>query len=170
MLYHAIMFNEGDPIQILKEHPELLRQEDNFYRTPLYYAISKGNVNLVKYMSAIDKDKLYHWDVEGNTPLHYAIANEQYEIAVYIAKTNYNLITEENNKCITPMDMANPELRHEFYKILDLNKAPKPKQLEPSKISDPSLLLWSHNYTSTLHITSDYYKRSQNGKSGKTIK
>ena len=80
---------------LIEKSPELLDARDADGRTPLHYAASGGNVELIAYL--IDKGaKIELKNVEAKTPLHLAAMNDRREVAAALLKRGAALETRDD--------------------------------------------------------------------------
>ncbi|OHT16260.1 hypothetical protein TRFO_13264 [Tritrichomonas foetus] len=78
---------------------------DNRRRTPIHVAVKKGHLNIVQKLWPSNSIETIR-DIDGNTPLHYAVFFKQPEIVHFIVSQKSSLIMEENRKGETPLSLA----------------------------------------------------------------
>ena len=54
--------------------------------TAMHIAAETGRVDVIRYLAAADKAMVASWDAEGDSPLHLAVRNKQYEAVRVLVK------------------------------------------------------------------------------------
>lgn len=118
-IHEALLNNDlSSVIRLVQKNRNCLKQTNSRGETPLHVALRQNNPGISHYLlhelkTADDAD-----EIEGNTPLHLAVLNEDIQ-SIQMLLDKHSHITLANYQGFTPLDLAKMKKNKAILKLLE---------------------------------------------------